>query len=50
MESVVRWTLGDSLTIGARYEDDYRRTAGGWRISQRTIVPIWTEGRGQIRQ
>ncbi len=28
-----------------RYEDDYVRTAAGWRIAARTVRTLWTEQR-----
>lgn len=31
---------GESLLVGARFEEKYRRTAEGWRISE-TIVRVW---------
>ena len=34
---------GDKLLIGARYEDECVRTADGWRIARRRIVPMWFE-------
>ncbi|MEM7094544.1 MAG: nuclear transport factor 2 family protein [Actinomycetota bacterium] len=39
---------GDNLMIGARYEDDYVRTADGWRIAKRDIVFMWMEGNRAI--
>jgi len=35
---------GSLYTVGARYEDRYVRTADGWRIAERRIVPMWTDG------
>ena len=29
--------------VGATYRDRYRRTEAGWRITQRAIVPIWSQ-------
>lgn len=40
---------GDKLLIGARYEDRCVRTTDGWRIAERKIVPMWSEGKGGIR-
>lgn len=35
---------GDHYIVGARYEDRCVRTADGWRIAERAIVPMWREG------
>jgi 3-phenylpropionate/cinnamic acid dioxygenase small subunit len=35
---------GPNFTVGGRYEDQYVRTADGWRISTRRIVVTWTDG------
>lgn len=35
-------------TVGARYEDRYERTADGWRIADRTIVPMWRDGNPEV--
>ena len=43
-------TSGDKLMVGARYEDECVRTADGWRIAKRAIIPMWTEGEGGIRR
>lgn len=40
---------GAKLMVGARYEDECVRTADGWRIAKRRIVPMWTEGEGGIK-
>ena len=39
---------GSTYTVGARYEDRYLRTADGWRIAARTIVPMWTAGNRRV--
>lgn len=39
---------GELYTVGGRYEDRYRRTADGWRITERKIVSMWTDGNRQI--
>lgn len=31
------------LDMGIRYEDEYVRTADGWRIARRTLVLIWQQ-------
>jgi uncharacterized protein (TIGR02246 family) len=31
------------LDWGIRYQDRYRREAGGWRISRRELVLVWTQ-------
>lgn len=30
--------------VAGRYEDELVRTAEGWRISHRTLTPMWREG------
>jgi len=40
----------EKLMVGARYEDECVRTADGWRIARRRIVPMWTEGKGGIKK
>jgi hypothetical protein len=35
-------------TVGARYEDRYVRTPDGWRIAERTIVPMWRDGNPKV--
>jgi hypothetical protein len=30
------------LTFGGVYEDELVRTADGWRITPRTLFPMWT--------
>ncbi len=41
---------GSLYTVGARYEDRYVKTAAGWRIAERRIVPLWTEGNRAVFQ
>lgn len=42
----IRHTDGDDqlYMVGARYEDACVRTAEGWRIAERKLVIMWTEG------
>ena len=35
---------GDEFTVVGTYEDELRRTPGGWRIARRTMVPSWADG------
>jgi 3-phenylpropionate/cinnamic acid dioxygenase small subunit len=35
---------GDTYLVGGTYEDEVVRTAEGWRIRHRTLVPTWTDG------
>ncbi len=35
---------GPNFIVAGRYEDDLVRTAGGWRITRRRLVPMWREG------
>jgi hypothetical protein len=35
---------GDNYLIGGTYEDRLARTPEGWRITHRTMTPVWTEG------
>lgn len=34
----------DLYMVGARYEDQYQRLAGGWRIAERRCYYMWTQG------
>lgn len=48
-QHIRRAAVGGSLyTVGARYEDRYVRTDDGWRIAERTIVSMWTEGNRRV--
>jgi ketosteroid isomerase-like protein len=35
---------GPNFMIAGRYEDRMVRTANGWRIAHRELVPMWREG------
>jgi 3-phenylpropionate/cinnamic acid dioxygenase small subunit len=35
---------GERFLGGGRYDDRLRRTADGWRFTQRTITSVWSEG------
>ncbi len=35
---------GDTFMYAGRYEDRFVRTADGWRIQHRDLVPMWTAG------
>jgi hypothetical protein len=35
---------GPNFIVAGRYEDDLVRTADGWRIARRRLVPMWREG------
>jgi hypothetical protein len=35
---------GDNFLIGGVYEDRLARTPDGWRITHRTLTPVWTDG------
>jgi hypothetical protein len=35
---------GSLYTVGGRYEDRFVRTDDGWRIAERQIVVMWTDG------
>ncbi|WP_322753545.1 nuclear transport factor 2 family protein [Frankia sp. Cas3] len=35
---------GELYTIGARYDDQLRRTPDGWRFTRRELTRIWTDG------
>ena len=35
---------GDNYIIAGRYEDTLVRTAVGWRITHRRLVPMWRDG------
>lgn len=39
---------GDHYMVGARYEDKLVRTPDGWRIAERTIVPMWRQGNTEV--
>lgn len=39
---------GDVFEIGGRYEDRYVRTADGWRICERTVIPMWRYGNVEV--
>lgn len=39
---------GSLFTVGGRYEDRYRRSDAGWRISERRLVVMWTEGNRRV--
>ncbi len=34
--------------VAGRYEDRYVRTAEGWRIAERRIVPMWRSGNTEV--
>jgi 3-phenylpropionate/cinnamic acid dioxygenase small subunit len=35
---------GRRFTVGGRYVDQWTRTLAGWRIAQRELVILWTDG------
>jgi ketosteroid isomerase-like protein len=35
---------GSHLIVAGRYEDRFVRTPGGWRIAERTLAVMWTDG------
>jgi ketosteroid isomerase-like protein len=35
---------GENFMVAGTYEDEWRRTPQGWRITSRTLVVTWTEG------
>lgn len=35
---------GDTFMVAGTYEDDWRRTPAGWRISRRVLTVTWTGG------
>jgi hypothetical protein len=35
---------GPHYIVAGRYEDDFVRTADGWRIKHRDLIVMWTEG------
>lgn len=35
---------GPHYVVAGRYEDDFVRTVDGWRIKNRTLTVMWTEG------
>jgi ketosteroid isomerase-like protein len=35
---------GQRYTVGGSYVDEWERTPAGWRITQRQLVPTWTDG------
>ncbi len=39
---------GPLYTVGGRYEDRYARTESGWRITERRIVSMWTDGNRRV--
>lgn len=39
---------GSLYTVGGRYEDRFVRTDDGWRIAERHIVVMWTNGNRQV--
>lgn len=39
---------GPNFIIGGRYEDRMVRTADGWRIQFRELVPMWREGNVEV--
>jgi ketosteroid isomerase-like protein len=42
----VRWAAegGPNYLVGGRYEDRLVRTGAGWRIAERRLVVMWTDG------
>ena len=48
----IRKVTGGSplFVVAGRYEDHYVRTSSGWRISQRRIVSMWTDGNLDVVQ
>lgn len=41
---------GPHYVVAGRYEDDFVRTADGWRIKHRVLAVMWTEGNvGAVR-
>jgi ketosteroid isomerase-like protein len=39
---------GERYTVGGHYVDAWKRTPKGWRITQRQLVPTWTEGNPEV--
>jgi SnoaL-like domain len=39
---------GDNYIIAGRYEDEVERTAEGWRIARRVLVPMWSDGNPDV--
>lgn len=37
-------TDGPNYIVAGRYEDQLVRTAEGWRIAQRNLITMWTDG------
>ncbi len=35
---------GKNYVVGGRYDDRLVRTADGWRIAERTLTVLWTDG------
>lgn len=35
---------GSTLLVGGRYADELLRTHGGWRIHERVLTVVWTDG------
>jgi 3-phenylpropionate/cinnamic acid dioxygenase small subunit len=39
---------GDNFIIAGRYDDHFVRTADGWRMTERRLEILWTEGNPEI--
>jgi hypothetical protein len=39
---------GELLVVAGRYEDRWTRTADGWRISHRDLIPMWRAGNPDV--
>ena len=39
---------GENFTLAGTYEDQWQRTAQGWRISWRTLSVTWTQGNREV--
>jgi hypothetical protein len=39
---------GENFTLAGTYEDQWRRTVEGWRISSRTLSVTWTQGNREV--
>ena len=40
---------GEHFSMGGRYDDELVRTAGGWRITKRTLTVLWSDGNPAVR-
>jgi hypothetical protein len=40
---------GDHLEMGGIYDDELVRTDAGWRIKQRKLTILWSEGNPEVR-